>query len=281
MRNVRTILLLVILVGMSTSAQTPADSISPWTHSLVAGLTATQVSFTNWAQGGENAFSWASTFDGKHTLERELLSWGNTYKFAYGQAEIGSQGIRKTDDKIDVESMLTYKMGVHVNPYFAASLKTQFTKGYLYRAIGDSVVSDIFDPAYFTQSAGLGYQPIPEVKTRLGAALREVITSKYAQYTDDPATSNVERTRIEGGLESVTTVDWKIEENVLLTSKLELFAAIKQIDVVIVRNDNTLSAKVSKYLTVNLNVQLINDRVISPRTQIKQTIAFGFSYVLI
>lgn len=281
MRSAIILIVSCVVLASPAAAQTPADSVSPWTHGLVAGLTATQVSFKDWAQGGENAFSWASTLDGKHIFERGILAWGNTYKFAYGQAEIGSQGVRKTDDKIDVESILTYKMGVHVNPYFAASLKTQFTKGYIYRAIGDSVVSDIFDPAYFTQSAGVGYQPIPELKTRLGAALREVVTSKYVQYADDPSTASIEKTRVEGGVESVTTVDWKIEENVLLTSKLELFAAFKQIDVVIVRNDNTLAAKVSKYLTVNLNVQLINDRVISPRTQVKQTIAFGFSYVLI
>lgn len=281
MRSAILLLTLALALTSPVLAQAPADSVGPWTHGLVAGLTATQVSFKDWAQGGENAFSWASTLDGKHVFDRGMLTWGNTYKFAYGQAEIGSQGVRKTDDKIDIESMLTYKMGVHVNPYFAASLKTQFTKGYIYRAIGDSVVSDIFDPAYFTQSVGVGYQPIPEVKTRLGAALREVVTSNYRQYADDPATAEVEKMRVEGGVESVTTLDWKIEENVLLTSKLEMFAAFKQIDVVIVRNDNTLAAKVSKYLTVNLNVQLINDRVISPRTQIKQTIAFGFSYVLI
>jgi hypothetical protein len=279
----RSAILLITFAIATTPArsQTPPDSVSPWTHGLVAGLTATQVSFKDWAQGGENAFSWASTLDGKHIFDRGMLTWGNTYKFAYGQAEIGSQGVRKTDDKIDIESILTYKTGVHIAPYFAVNLKSQFSKGYIYRAIGDSLVSDIFDPAYFTQSAGVGYQPIPEVKTRLGAALREVVTSKYVHYADDPATAEIEKTRVEGGVESVTTLDWKIEENVLLTSKLELFSAFHQMDVIIVRNDNTLAAKVSKYLTVNLNVQLINDRVISPRTQVKQTIAFGFSYVLI
>jgi hypothetical protein len=279
----RSAILLITFAIATTPArsQTPPDSVSPWTHGLVAGLTATQVSFKDWAQGGENAFSWASTLDGKHIFDRGMLTWGNTYKFAYGQAEIGSQGVRKTDDKIDIESILTYKTGVHIAPYFAVNLKSQFSKGYIYRAIGDSLVSDIFDPAYFTQSAGVGYQPIPEVKTRLGAALREVVTSKYVHYADDPATAEIEKTRVEGGVESVTTLDWKIEENVLLTSKLELFSAFHQMDVIIVRNDNTLAAKVSKYLTVNLNIQLINDRVISPRTQVKQTIAFGFSYVLI
>lgn len=273
--------LVVAFLAPAQEAVAPVDSVGPWTHRLVAGLTATQVSFTNWSQGGENAFSWTTTIDGQHVYDKGMISWGNTYKFAYGQAKLASLGIRKTDDKIDFESIATYKMGTYVNPYFAATLKTQFTRGYDYAAAGIPAVSDMFDPAYLTQAVGLGYQPIPEVKTRLGAALREVLTKIYTHYADDPATPEVEKTRIEGGLESVTTVEWKVEENVLFTSKLELFAAFKSLDEVVVRNDNTLAAKVSQYLVVNLNVQVLHDRVVTPRTQLKQTIAFGLSYVLI
>lgn len=283
MRILILMLFVATLAVAQTPAPTPASEIpkSPWTHSLVSGLTATQISFRDWSQGGENAFSWTASLDGKHVFDTDVYSWGNAYKLAYGQAQIGSQGTRKTDDKIDLESILTYKMGSVINPYFAATLKTQFAKGYTYAATGNTEVSDIFDPAYFTQSVGVGYQPIPEVKTRFGAALREIVTSKHVQYADDPKTAAIEKTKTEGGMESVTNVDWKIEENVLLSSKLELFAAFKTLDKVIVRNDNTLAAKVGKFLSVNLNIQLVNDAFVSTRTQVKQTISFGFSYVLI
>mgnify|MGYP003345152933 CR=1 FL=1 len=36
-----------------------------WKHSLVAGLTLTQVAFTDWAAGGENALSYTMSVDGK------------------------------------------------------------------------------------------------------------------------------------------------------------------------------------------------------------------------
>jgi hypothetical protein len=48
-----------------------------------------------------------------------------------------------------------------------------------------------------------------------------------------------------------------------------------------IRSDNTLSAKVNKYLSVNLDVQLINDPSVQARTQVKQTLALGFSYSLL
>jgi len=274
--------LFVILIAANCAiAQTQDTLPGPWTHGLVAGLTATQISFTDWAAGGQNAFAWGAAIDGKHNWKGAPYEWRNTYKFAYGQAEIGGQGVRKTDDKIALESILEYEMGTHVDPYFAVTFKSQFAKGFIYQATGDSLVSDIFDPAYITQSAGFGYKPIEEIRTRFGAALREVVTSKYTQYADDPATTTIEKTRVEGGLESVTNVDWKIDDNVLFTSKLELFAAFRQLDKVIVRNDNTLAAKINQYLSVTLNLVLINDHVITPRTQVKQVIAFGFSYVLI
>ena len=272
---------LLLVLSSVCIAQTQDTLPGPWTHGLATGLTATQVSFTDWAAGGQNAFSWTTTLDGRHNWTSDPLEWRNTYKLAYGQAEIGGQGTRKTDDKIDLESIVEYNMGRIVDPYFAVTFKSQFAKGYIYRTIGDSLVSDLFDPAYITQSAGIGYKFIPEIRTRFGAALREVVTSKYTQYADDPTTAEIEKTRVEGGLESVTNVEWKVDENVLFTSKLELFSAFNQMDMIIVRNDNTLAAKINKYLSVNLNVVLINDHVISPRTQVKQTIAFGFSYVLI
>jgi len=142
-------------------------------------------------------------------------------------------------------------------------------------------VSAFFDPAYLTQSAGVGYQPIKEIKIRLGAGLREVVTNKFARYyTDDPKTSKLENTTVDGGMESVIEAEWQLDDNILFTSKLEMFAPFKTIDQVIVRNNSSMTAKVSKYITTIVNVQLVNERRVTPRTQIKETIAIGLSYAI-
>jgi hypothetical protein len=209
------------------------------------------------------------------------VKWSNSYKFAFGQARLGSQGLRKTDDRIELESVLLYKAGLLVDPYAGATLKTQFAKGYTYDASGASTeVSQFFDPAYLTQSAGVAYQPIKEAKTRLGLGLREVITNKFNQYADDPATPEVEKTMVDGGLESVTNLDWPIDENLLLTSQLEVFAAFKKLDNPVVRTITSLTAKVSKYVVAILTVQTIKEPQASPKTQIKETIALGLSYTI-
>jgi hypothetical protein len=253
-----------------------------WTHSVVSGLTLTQVSYTNWAQGGENAFAWTATLEGKSVNDEEKTNWATSYKLAFGQTRLGSQGLRKTDDKIELETILTFKMGTYINPYAGATFKSQFATGYKFDDSGNKdAVSRFMDPGYVTQSAGVGYQPLPEVKTRLGAALRETFTSDFIRYADDPLTPDIEKVRVEGGLEFVTDVEWKLEDNLLFTSKLEMFSAFKTMDEVVIRLDNSLTAKVNKYVNVILNVQLINERRINPRTQVKETMAIGLSYTIL
>ncbi|MCG3120531.1 MAG: hypothetical protein ALAOOOJD_03275 [bacterium] len=255
-----------------------------WTHSLVGGLNLTQVSFDNWAQGGENALAYALSLVGKSVNDLPKTDWTTSYKFAFGQTRLGNQGLRKTDDKIDLETILTYKMGTYINPYVGATFKSQFASGFDYGTKPRTEVSKFFDPAYITQSAGVGYQPLPQIKTRLGAALREVITSEFSEfkYADDPGTAKIEKTKVEGGLESVTEVNWQMQSNILFTGKLELFDPFKALDKVVIRSDNTLAAKVSKYMNVNFNVQFVKDPPVKNyRRQIKQVLGVGLSYTFL
>jgi hypothetical protein len=241
------------------------------------------VSFNDWAQGGEDAFSWTARLDGKSALEDTSYVWGNTYKTAYGQAKIGSTEIRKVEDKIEFESVLTYKLGIHINPYVGASLKTQFAEGVTFDAAGKATpVSRFFDPAYLMQSMGFGYQPVKEVKTRLGAALREIVTSRYRSYANSPTVPVSEwvSTKVDGGIESVTDVEWKPEDNTLVRSKLEMFSPIRKFSEVTLRMDNTVTVNIAKYIVVLLNVQLINDINATTRTQVKEVLALGLTYTL-
>ncbi len=253
-----------------------------WAHTMVSGANLTQVSFKDWAQGGENALSYALYLNGNSALDEESLNWGNSYKFSFGQTRLGSQGIRKTDDEIYFESLLIYKLGVYVNPYVAATLRTQFAVGYTYDNAGNATsVSKFFDPGYLTQSAGVAYQPVPEIKTRIGVGVREIITSQFNQYADDPTTSTVEKTKIDGGMEWVTEAAYAFAENMTLTSRVELFDPFKHLDRVYFRTDNLITAKVNKYIAASFGVQILNDVNVSPRTQIKQVMALGFTYTIL
>lgn len=284
MRSLRYVIFSLLAISVSSIAQTPSqDSLHlyGWKHSLVSALTLTQVTYTDWVQGGENALAYTLSAEGKSAYDLDVSNWTTTYRFAFGQTRLGDQGLRKTDDIIDVATVWTYKLGSYINPYAAATLKTQFAHGFAYPALDSSVeVSAFFDPAYLTQTVGVGYQPIKEVKTRLGIGVREIITNQFNQYADDPTTPEIEKTSLDGGLESVTNADWQLDDNILFTTQLEFFAPIKHLDEVVVRDNTTITGKISKFVTAVFNVQLINEKRVSPKTQVKETIAMGMSYAI-
>jgi hypothetical protein len=253
-----------------------------WQLSSVSGINLTQVSFKDWAQGGANSLAYG-LWGSLSAVDRGVATrWSNNVKLTFGQARVGDQDLRKTDDEIYLESLLIYLLGTSINPYGAFTLRTQFAPGYAYFDTAPrQQISAFFDPAYLTQSVGLAYSPVAHLTVRVGAALREVVTSAFPQYADDPETPEIEKTRVDGGLESVVDFQWTFAENMLWSSRLELFAPFKSLDRVVARNDNTVAMKVNQYVTVNFNVQLINDVDVTARTQVKEALAVGFSYTLL
>ncbi len=274
---------LLILIGLAGAQTAPVDSAkSPWKHGLVGALTASQVTYSNWKQGGENALAWIALLDGKSVFDSVKSNWSNTYKMAFGKTKLGDKGMRKTDDRIELESVYTRKWGIYVNPYISATLKTQFAAGYVYDGDGKAVaVSDFWDPGYLTQAVGVGYQPAKPVKVRVGLAMREVFSSKYPVYTDDPKTAEIEKRLVQGGVESVINIDAKLAETMIFSSAIEMFDAFKNMDEVVVRSNNTLTIKAGKLMTVILNLQLIQEKRITPRTQLKEFLSIGLSYAFI
>ena len=276
---------LALSTVIQSYGQTKTDSLAPppseWKSSLVTAFNVSQVSFTDWAQGGENALAYAVSGVGKTLYEPKNVTWSLSYKLAFGQTKLGDQPLRKSDDKIELETVFAYKFGAYVNPYAAATLKTQFATGYKYDNLGKATpLSDSFDPAYLTQSLGAGYQIIPQVKTRLGYGLREIYTNNFFVYADNPKTTQREYIKIEDGFESVTDVQWKVEDNIMFVSKIELFMTVRTPDKAILRSDNTLRIQAAKYIAVTLNANIINDRQISPHTQLMNTLAIGLNYAV-
>jgi hypothetical protein len=217
------------------------------------------------------------------TLHGERSRWSNTLSLRYGQAQIGDDDAKKTDDEIYFESIFVYRIWSPFHPYAAATLRTQFAPGYDYPDNAPRVrVSKFFDPAYLTQSVGIIYEPSAVFTSRLGVAMREVITSEFPQYADDAETlTEIEKTRFDVGMEWVSTLNYEFLPNMVYLSRLELFAPFNAFDRVVARWDNVISGKINTWFSVNLGVQVLNDVNVTPRTQLKQTLTIGLSYQLL
>ncbi len=277
------ILMVVLSANSLFSQESPEKaSVYGWKNEITGGLNLTQTSFDNWAQGGESSFAWQLNLNAKFVNDEEKYNWSNTGKISYGQTKVGDLDSRKSVDEIKLESVLTFKVKLYVSPYVATTGETQFTKGYRFTETDKTAISDFLDPAYFTQSAGLGFSKDEHFKTRLGASLKETITSNFPiPYADDPETAEVEKTKVELGAESVTDVSYTLAENILFTSKLELFSNLEAFNEIDVQWDSILAAKVAKYIDVNFNVKLFYDRDISKQRQLKQALAVGLTYTFL
>lgn len=278
-------LCILLMAGFSFSYQEQAEETPEygWKNGVVGGLNLMQTSFSNWQQGGENSFSFQLNLNAIFENDRENFNWKNTGKITYGNVKVGDQDMRKSIDEIKVESVFTYKMAKILNPFFAATGETQITKGYIYNDPEKVAISDFFDPAYFRQSVGINYKPNETIQTRLGPSLKQTITSDFPQpYADDTTTPDkIEKTRIEIGAESVTDLFLKISENILLTSKLELFSNFKAFNAIDVRWDTILTFELIKYVNVNFSILLFYDRDMSLKSQLKQSHALGLTLTLI
>ncbi|MFQ5605125.1 MAG: DUF3078 domain-containing protein [bacterium] len=272
--NIRLLLTVCLLFvsGILTAQESAQDSSKyGWKNEIIGNLNLTQASFSNWEQGGENSFAWQVKLATKFTLEQENYDWSNTGKFVFGFAKVGDAEARKSADEINLESVYTRKLSKFLNPFLAVTAKSQFVAGFEY--FDDNTknkISKFLDPGYFTQSFGLGYAPNSTFKTRLGAMVKETVTDIFP-----------EESKVEGGISSVTDFNANFEENVLFTSKLNLFSNLKAFNRIDVLWENNLILKVTKYINVQVNVDILYDRDISSRRQVKQVLAVGFTYAFL
>jgi hypothetical protein len=270
-----------ILSNLLFSQEVIDTTLYKWIPKGSVSINASQVSFSNWAQGGTNSFAWVGS--GKFGLYYKSLKYAlkNDLKLTYGRVKLGDESYRTNENELYLEDVYTYLTGWKLEPYVSNLIRTAITTGYNYKDTPFVKIADFFDPGYVTQSAGFEYSPKDYFSSRLGFALQETFTNKYRSYSDDPDTKDkMEAFKFETGIESVTDLLLSVDKNLLLDTKLRLFTRFKNPDVWDVRWDNTLTAKINDYFNVNLNVLLLYEKSQSPKTQLKEALLLGFTYTV-
>ncbi|MCX7880809.1 MAG: DUF3078 domain-containing protein [Ignavibacteria bacterium] len=258
-----------------------AENSSNWTPLGVLGLNISQIAFHNWTQGGDNSIAW--TFIGNFGLDYNSTSWSfnNKLKIAFGMNKLGDNPFRTTDNELFLENVLIRKLGWFADPYFSNIVRTIIANGYNYKTTPETQIAGFFDPGYISQSIGFAYSIEKLFRFRLGIGFQETFTNKFRHYTDDTQTPDkLEAFKFDTGIESVSELDLPIDENLFYQSKIRLFSRFKSLDVWDVRWDNLITAKINKYLNVNLNVLVIYEKQQSLKTQIKESLQLGITYNL-
>lgn len=273
----------LFLILTITSSYPSSDSLlqNHWHYAGVAGLNISQIALDNWTQGGDNAlaFTLLGNFGAKYV--DSPWTFNNGLKLAFGRTKLGEDDFRTNDNEFFLESILSHSFGWAVDPYISNTIRTVISKGFDYKATPSPVqTSQFFDPGYITQSIGFLFNKHPNISTRLGIGFQETITNKFPFYSDDPNTIDIEKFKLDTGIESVTEAAYNIEENVAFGSKLRLFSRFNELDVWDVRWDNLITAQISKYFNVNFNVLVIYEKKQSLKTQLKEALQLGVTYTL-
>ena len=153
----------VALLGVSmTTAQEATDAPKGnWTTSSSPALKISEFMFNNWSSSGNSMIDVTGTFFGNYKFTHPKFVWDNIADLAYGYAwqdlaegDTLFETRRKSNDKIDLTSTISWKAYKDWGASFSANLKTQFGKGYEYSGVGAAqtatLVSSFFAPAYLT-----------------------------------------------------------------------------------------------------------------------------------
>jgi hypothetical protein len=270
-----------LLIIFSSRGYSQTDTTFGWAPLAVISFNLSQLTLSNWTQGGTNSLTWTGIGKGGVRYKNIDWTWGNDLKLAYGRTKIGGEDFRTNDNEFYFESVISRNTVWAIDPYFSNTIRSALTTGYSYRTDPPVEIANFFDPGYITQSIGFTYDRIPGFKTRLGFALQEIFTNKFTQYTDDTTTAEVERFKLETGLESVTSFDYTLAENLIVQSKLRLFSRYESLDVWDVRWDNTLTAKINNFVNVNFSYLFVYEKAQSLTAQMKQALQLGFVYALL
>jgi hypothetical protein len=278
-----------------------SDTTKVWVRGGFGSLNFTQVSFQNWAAGGEDAFSGTALLNLFANYNSSKASWESVLDLAYGKMNTTSTGLRKSEDKIELNSKYGRQATGKLFYSSLLNFRSQFDEGYNYP--NDSVmVSRFMAPGYLTIAIGMDYKPTTYLSVFFSPVTGKLtfVTDKALSDSGSYGVDKGEKFRPEFGAGFQAKFQKDVVENVNVSSTLGLFNNYtdknkgnrKNIDV---NWDVMVSMKVNKFLAASASFNLIYDHDIKlptyetvagekivvstgPKTQIKQAFGVGLSY---
>ncbi len=271
------------------------DTLSVWKLKSLYSLSGTQSSFVNWNAGGRNNISLIGNIRASADYNKAKWNWSSDATLAFGGIkyldDVQGVDLQKTDDKIDLSSIV----GMRISKRFLISLnsgfKTQFADGFTYP--NDSVaVSTFMAPGYLNLALGTDY-----IKDANFSVFGSPFASKTTLVMDDSLSQlgafgveKGERIRHEFGAFIKLKWNSKLMKNIDMKSKIELFSNYlnnpENIDVnaelVFIFRVNSLFSATAQWNLVYDDDIKIRDKNgnIGPRTQFKSVLGIGISYKL-
>ena len=294
----RSILFFIIffnLINLHAQKEIKKDSLETnWNLSGKFTFLGNQSSYSYWTAGGQTSVSGTIKIDYDFNYDKDGWNWDTKLITAYGLNSIGgSKFLKKTDDKLEINSLLGKKFTNNLIGNWSYSsfinFKTQWTKGYRFRknSQGEEERTELtrfFSPAYLQVGVGLYWKKNKDFWINMAPFTgRLIIVNRYFtnNLEDNKRYFGVKKgknSRFELGASIRSFFKFELVENVFVTNRISLYSdyldnpANIDLDYTI----NTIM-KVNKYLTTNLIIQFIYDHNSVKRLQVREVMGIGIS----
>ena len=260
-------------------------------HKIQVGANFNQGSFTpNWTGGGVNSVGIGAFFNALFENKKGKNAWRTDFQSQFGFVKNEGQESRKNMDRIFLDTKYSRSLSAKWILFANFNFQSQFAAGYDYKTIGDSIkvkkkVSNLLSPAYVTQSIGVEYKPVPYFFLDFApGAFRQTIVADRGVYLNTADQKNYgvpigKRVRYELAImQIVANFNKDIMKQVNLKCRYQLYSSLKDPANIDHRLDAALTAKINKFVNVNVSSILVYDNDQSGTIQFAQGLNVGFIY---
>jgi hypothetical protein len=269
------ILFTSILIGQEKNKK---DRIPVWKIHGRFAFVFNQSSFSNWSSGGENTIAGNFNVNYDFNYKKDNVNWDSRLITGYGLSHLSENGLRKTDDRFEFNTLLGVKTTKYWFFSFIANFKTQYTKGFDYKKEPKVLVSEFLSPAYLTFGPGMLWKKSDKLSLNIAPA-----TARYTFVNDffsgQFGVEDGENTAFSLGfnlsgyykLGLMTNIEM---ENVL-TAYSDYLANVGNIDLDYQTN---IRFKVNSHVKMHMTFHTIIDDNASSRIQFRQLFGLGVNY---
>jgi hypothetical protein len=278
------LILLISLVAQfhNLYAQEPTEEnaeTTAWTRSGTFTFLLNQSAFENWVAGGVSSVSGTVGVNYDINYLKGNWSWDNKIIASFGITKIKDQDIKKTDDRLEWNSVIGKKASGYWFYSALLNFKTQFT---------DDLDSDtegptkFLSPGYLQIGPGMLWKKSDELKVNIAPATSKLIIVDKGLTLPDAAYFGVEEgknTRFEFGASAGGYYKFNLMKNISMENILNLYSNYledpQNIDVYYTMN---LVMNINKYISTTLAYQTIYDDNAFQGLQTRQVFGLGINY---
>lgn len=288
--------------------KTTKDTTNYWITKNTIGLDINQMAFVNWSAGGNSSISGLLKGAFLRKYQKENIKWNNELFFRYGLNMQEGNGIRKTDDLLQLNITFGHRKDSLSHWYQSAkfNFNTQFSNGYAYPNT-QKAISKPFAPAYFFLGVGSEYvnkhQKLAIYLSPLTMKSTLVLDQNLANQgafgvtkatldTNGNIITPGKKSKTELGVLVTSTIKKEVIKNIVLENRLNLYSDyLNNFGNIDVDWQLQLDLLVNKHVRANIGLHLLYDDdikskkeidnqqvILGPKIQLKQALGVGFVY---